>query len=130
MANPLAADNPISILLAPILWSVYFLAVYVLNSVACTKGFVGLTVLGFGIVPFSVTVATLLTLAAMLALAAVAWARFQPVRDAEDHVHSGDPDLARLARRRFMALAGLLQAGLHILATLYVGLPALLVPEC
>ncbi len=130
MANPLAADNPISIVLAPIVWSVYFLFVYVLNSVACTKGFVGLTLFGFGIVPATVVIATLVTLAIMVWLAGLAWSRFAPVRDTDDHVHSADPELARLARRRFMALAGLLQAGLHILATLYVGLPALLVPEC
>ena len=42
--------------------------------------------------------------------ALLAWMRFKPVRDAGGRLHSDDPGLSAQARRRFVALAGLLQA--------------------
>lgn len=130
MANLLARDNPFTIILAPILWSLHFLVVYCTNAVACAKGWSGVTVLGLGLVDFTVLAATVVVLVLLAGLAWLAWGRFAPVKDARDYVHEHDPELARQARQRFMALAGLLQCGLAFVATGFVALPVLLVPKC
>ena len=72
------------------------------------------------------TAATLILLAG---LALLAWARFRPVRDAGGHLHSDDPGLSAQTRRRFVALAGLLQALLAIVATIYIGMQVFLIAQ-
>lgn len=130
MPNLLARDNPITIILAPLLWSLHFLTLYTVNALVCAKGWGGVRVAGLGLVDATVIGATALVTVLLAALALLAWSRFQPVKDARDHIHERDWELATKARQRFMALAGLLQCGLALVATLFVALPALLVPRC
>jgi hypothetical protein len=130
MANPLARDNPFSIIAAPVVWSAYFLVVYVANAIACAKGLTDARIAGINAVDLIVAASTAVTLGLLLALAWVSWVRFKPLMDARDNIHEHDRELSIKGRRRFMALAGLLQAALAILATVYVGLPVLLVPKC
>jgi len=124
MPNLLSGDNPVSIVLPPILWSLYFLAVYVAHALACAKGWPA------GVVDMSVALATVLTVAALAGLSWLYWSRFRPLRGWDEAIRSKDPEVVTKGRQRFMALAGLMQAGLAIVATLMVGMPTLLVPRC
>jgi hypothetical protein len=130
MMNPVSRDNLLSIFAAPTLWGLYFGFVYTVNGIACAKQLTGWSVGGFPVVDIIMAAATAATLLLLLALAVASWLQFRPLRDTHIFIHETDPSLAIQARRRFMALAGLLHCLLAIAATIYVGLPILLLPNC
>jgi hypothetical protein len=132
MINPIGRDNPFSIVVPPLVWGVYFGLVYAVNGIACAKGIGGSPspVGGLPVVNVILIGATGATLAMLAGLALLAWARFRPVRDAGGHLHSDDPGLSVHARRRFVALAGLLQSLLAMVATVYIGMQVFLSPNC
>jgi nitric oxide reductase large subunit len=130
MVNPIGRDNPFFIVTPPLLWGVYFGVVYAVNGVACAKGIGGSPIGGIPMVNVVLLGSTAVTLVLLAGLALLAWARFRPVKDAGGHLHSDDPGLSAQARRRFVALAGLLQALLAIVATIYIGMQVFLSPNC
>jgi nitric oxide reductase large subunit len=130
MVNPIGRDNPFFIVTPPLLWGVYFGVVYAVNGVACAKGIGGSPIGGMPMVNVVLLGSTAVTLVLLVGLALLAWVRFMPVKDAGGHLHSDDPGLSAQARRRFVALAGLLQALLAIVATIYIGMQVFLSPNC
>jgi hypothetical protein len=130
MVNPIGRDNPFFIVTPPLLWGIYFGLVYAINGIACAKGMGDSLVGGMPMVNIVLLGATAATLVLLTGLALLAWARFRPVRDVGGHLHSDDPGLSAQARRRFVALTGLLQALLAIVATIYIGMQVLLAPNC
>jgi nitric oxide reductase large subunit len=130
MVNPIGRDNPFFIVTPPLLWGVYFGVVYAVNGVACAKGIGGSPIGGMPMVNVVLLGSTAVTLVLLVGLALLAWVRFMPVKDAGGHLHSDDPSLSAQARRRFVALAGLLQALLAIVATIYIGMQVFLSPNC
>jgi hypothetical protein len=130
MVNPIDRDNPFFIAMPPLLWGIYFGLVYTINGIACAKGMGDSLVGGMPMASIILLSATAATLILLTGLALLAWARFRPVRDAGGHLHSDDPGLSAQTRRRFVALTGLLQALLAIVATIYVGMQVLLTPNC
>ena len=130
MVNPIGRDNPFFIVTPPLLWGVYFGVVYAVNGIACAKGIGGSPVGGMSMVNVVLLGSTAVTLVLLVGLALLAWVRFMPVKDAGGHLHSDDPGLSAQARRRFVALAGLLQALLAIVATIYIGMQVFLSPNC
>jgi nitric oxide reductase large subunit len=130
MVNPIGRDNPFFIVTPPLLWGVYFGVVYAVNGIACAKGIGGSPVGGMSMVNVVLLGSTAVTLILLAGLALLAWVRFRPVKDAGGHLHSNDPSLSAQARRRFVALAGLLQALLAIVATIYIGMQVFLSPNC
>jgi hypothetical protein len=130
MVNPIGRDNPFCIVTPPLLWGVYFGVVYAVNGIACAKGIGGSVVGGMSMVNVVLLGSTAVTLVLLAGLALLAWGRFRPIKDAGGHLHSDDPGLSAQARRRFVALAGLLQALLAIVATIYIGMQVFLSPNC
>jgi hypothetical protein len=130
MVNPIGRDNPFFIVTPPLLWGVYFGVVYAVNGIACAKGIGGSVVGGMSMVNVVLLGSTAVTLVLLAGLALLAWARFRPIKDAGGHLHSDDPGLSAQARRRFVALAGLLQALLAIVATIYIGMQVFLSSNC
>lgn len=130
MVNPIGRDNPFFIVTPPLLWGVYFGVVYAVNGIACAKGIGSSPVGGMPMVNVVLLGSTAVTLILLVGLALLAWVRFRPVKDAGGHMHSDDPGLSAQARRRFVALAGLLQALLAIVATIYIGMQVFLSPNC
>lgn len=130
MPNLLARDNPMSIVLGPIVWSAHFVLVYVYNAIACAKRFAGTEWMGLPLVPLVVIGLTVLALAMIGGLAWLAWIRFREVRHAAHLVHEKDIEESVPARQRFMASSALLLCGISAVAVLMVGLPALWVPPC
>lgn len=130
MINPIGRDNPFFIVTPPLLWGVYFGFVYAVNGIACAKGIGDSPFGGMPMVNVVMLGSTAVTLVLLAGLALLAWVRFKPVKDAGGHLHSDDPGLSAQARRRFVALAGLLQALLAIVATVYIGMQVFLSPNC
>lgn len=130
MPNILSRDNPMTMVMGPIVWSAHFLLVYVFNAIACAKRFNRAEWLGLPLVPLVIVLLTLAALALIGWLARVAWVRYREVRHTGHLVHEVDIERSIPARQRFMALSALLLCGLSALSTLMVGLPALWVPPC
>jgi hypothetical protein len=95
--------------LAPVIWSVHFLFLYVLNALACARG------IGAGWVPAGAVFGTLAALAAVGILTFGSW----------QHARRGHQ-----AAEPFLSRLGLLLGGLTLLSILYNVVPVLLVPAC
>ena len=127
---PLAArvierDSLLGMVGAPIVWAVHFVTVYVLVSLACAFRFAEGRVLGIGIVPFLIGIATLIAVILITMLARLGYRRW---RQTEADRRRMDPDLWE--RRRFMALTALLLSGLSLIATIWVAVPVALIEPC
>ncbi|WP_207462360.1 hypothetical protein [Azospirillum sp. SYSU D00513] len=102
-----------------IIWAAQFMAVYGINGLACARGLSDRTLLGLPLVPVLVTAVTLLALLLTLAVLVKALVGGGPAA----HVQSGAPR----SFARWMTAAGAVSC---LLAILWVGLPALMVPAC
>jgi hypothetical protein len=99
-------------------WAAHFAVVYSVHAVSCARGLNHWTVLGFGLVPFTITVATALALAGSLAVLAIA------LRDMRD-AHSEAQD-----SQRFLTYTSATVAGFSILAIVWVALPVFFIEPC
>ncbi|MFC4174297.1 hypothetical protein ACFOYU_19985 [Microvirga sp. GCM10011540] len=103
-----------------LIWGAHFGLVYIFNSLACARQFVGLSYLGIGIVPLTVTGATVVALAGVVAVLLLALWRRGPAR-APQHEKPVDG---------FMRYTTITTAALSFVAIAWNGLPALIVPPC
>ena len=102
-----------------IIWGAHFTVIYGFNALACARGFARLSVLGIGLVPATVVALTAVALAAAAAILYIVW-RAGPDRLLPERPADG-------GFLRYMTVAvGLLS----IVAIVWSGLPALLVPPC
>lgn len=102
-----------------IAWAVQFTIVYGMTSTLCGRGWADATLFGIGIVPFTILTTTLAALAAAAILLIVSLRedrqlRHQPVS----------------ATDRFLSHSGVLINGLSLIAILWNGLPAFILPAC
>jgi heme/copper-type cytochrome/quinol oxidase subunit 2 len=100
-----------------IVWAAHFTVIYGLNTLACTRAFAGVHVLGFGLVPVVVIVLTIAALAACIAILYVSAAG----RGTGD----GGSEEARFLRYITVTVAAL-----SLIAIAWNGLPALLLSPC
>lgn len=119
-------SNVLLFLLGPIIWTVYFLVVYLVVEAGCTGDGPGLNLFD----PPVPTVVTLIAtaIAAIASLVAALWCyrRWRPDEQEADNQH-GD---GSSERDRSLAFAGLLLCLLGFVAVLFIGLPALALPAC
>jgi len=101
-----------------LVWAAHFAVVYSVHTVSCARGLNHWTVLGFGLVPFTITVATALALAGSLAVLAIA---LRDMRDAHSEVQDS---------QRFLIYTSATVAGFSILAIVWVALPAFFIEPC
>lgn len=109
----------------PLLWSVRFMAVYVLVEVACRTGFLGFSLLGLAAISLVNLGLGLLTIAVTAWISWMAyglWRRAPAGDEAELDVAEG--------RRRTMALAGLGIGLLMIFVTVLEVLPVFFIAPC
>lgn len=104
-----------TMLYAPAVWLAHFSAVYVLLSLVCASDAAGRTLLGVGIVPFGVALASAVALAL---IAVIAWGSRAGSRG------------ARRAPEAFPARASLPLCGVSALAVAWVAYPAFVLPPC
>lgn len=117
-------DRVIDLVAAPVLWSLYFLVVYVAAAIRCAKA--PAPTAAIDDIRIAIAVLGLLTLAGIAVAARDAWRRW---RGPGDDLPPHDDDTAR-SRGQFMALSTLLLCGLSFVATIYVALPAAFVTSC
>src|SRR5687767_5767406 len=101
-------------------WAAHFTIIYAVTTLACTKNFAGRKILGLGIVPFAITIATLAALAVIGAVLINALVRALPPRSAR----SGE-DSARFLRYVTVSIALL-----ALVAIVWNALPVLVLPPC
>lgn len=96
-----------------LIWAAHFLAIYGFTAIACARGFAGADWLGIGIVPVTITAATLV--ASSVALAMI-WTGIRTLRaDTGSH---------------FVGWMTTGCAALALLAILWETLPAFMIPAC
>jgi hypothetical protein len=103
-----------------VVWGAHFGLLYVFNALACARQFVGVSYLGVGIVPLTVSILTLLALAATLAVLLLALWQRGPARASRDQKPVNE----------FMRYTTITIAALSLVAIAWNGLPALIVPPC
>ena len=99
-----------------IAWAAQFAVIYGVAGVACARGYDGVTLLGIGLVPFTILAAT------VLALAAAGFVILSAARERRRM------DERTPAPERFLNTTALLVGGLAAVSILWQGLPALLGP--
>lgn len=101
-------------------WAAHFTVIYGFTAVACAQGFAGADILGFDIVPFVISVATIIALLGTLAVLAIATFGRGPIRASP----GGQPTKSFL---RYVTVA---LAALSLIAIVWNALPVLIVPLC
>jgi hypothetical protein len=103
-----------------LIWGTHFGLIYIFNALACARQFVGMEVLGIGIVPLTVIGTTVIALAATLAVLLLAFWRRGPAYASRDDKPVYD----------FMRYTTITIAALSLVAIAWNGLPALIIPPC
>jgi hypothetical protein len=99
-------------------WMIYFTVVYAVHSVGCVLGWADTRIMGFNALTVWLAV---ITLATVLAIALLGRAQYRPNATVPDSMQD---------RERFGAVVAWLACGLALIATLWVGLPVLMVAPC
>lgn len=117
-----APRHPVALLLATMVglyaWAAQFTVVYGFTAVACARGFAHASVFGIGIVRLIIVAASV----AAFAVTAIAF-----VRSLRAHRRSGE---ATSQRDGFLVYLTVLISGLSLVAIVWTGLPAFLIPVC
>lgn len=103
-----------------LIWAAHFMFVYSANAVACARGLEDVTVMGAGLIPFTVAIATLAALLAAGNVLATALAWRGPLAS-EPH---DDPATA------FLRQVTVVLALLSMIAIVLSALPSLIVQPC
>lgn len=119
MATPLA------------LWAFHFVAVYMMQGLACGAGWQRHRVAGLEMVSWWLLLATLVAWAAIVWMGVRGW-RCQRLAAFEVRAANGSdrPVAATARRRRFMAVLTTLTAVIAFIAVLFTALPVVLLPPC
>ena len=117
--------NAAGFLVAPVLWMLYFVAAYSLQGVGCAAGLNNVGIGGGNALKIALALLTLFVAAAIGGSGLwsfLAWRRLlRRVEEDEHSVHRHAP---------FLAYGALLHAGLFLIATLWTGVPILMVDPC
>lgn len=98
-------------------WAAQFTVVYGATSLACFRGFADVTLDGVGVVPATIAAATLVALTVTGMVIVVALARWRRLAKGPDAAH-------------FLNVSTILVSGLAVVAIVWTGLPALILPAC
>lgn len=117
--------NTMGFLLAPALWMLHFIAMYSLQGAGCALGYNEIRLLGTDALHLALGAVTVLTAGALVATGVAsfhAWQRL--LRDLENEQR------AVPGHATFLAYGALLHAGLFLIATLWGGIPVMLLETC
>jgi len=114
------AGELVNLVAGLLIWAGHFAIVYGVHAIACARGLADRTLLGFGAVPFIVTVATALALLGSLVVLGIALRDLRTLRGRDDASDS----------QRFLTYTSATIASFSILAIIWVALPAAIVPPC
>jgi hypothetical protein len=102
-----------------IAWAVQFTVIYGATSTLCGRGWADAKLFGIGLVPFTILTATLATMVTASILLVVSLREDQQLRD------SPTP-----ATHSFLSRVGVMINGLSLVAILWNGVPAFILPAC
>ncbi|KFG67714.1 hypothetical protein [Microvirga sp. BSC39] len=102
-----------------IAWAVQFTIIYGVTSTLCGRGWADATIFGIGIVPLTILTTTLATLSAAAILLAVSLREDRRLR-----IRPAS------ATDSFLSHAGVLINGFSLVAILWNGVPAFILPAC
>lgn len=108
----------------PVLWALYFVAIYSIHGMVCAGGFEGVLIN----VATLASVIVLITLIVFLGQAVVGYWAYRVWRNIARRPEADERD--PLVRASFLTYAALLNAGLFMVATVWVGVPALMLEPC
>jgi hypothetical protein len=116
----------------PVIWSVHFMAVYLVTEAGCSGEGPGLTLFDPPVPKIVTLAATAAAVAAALACAGWSWQRWrasgaEAAADEAADLAGGHQDHDRGGT---LAFAGFLLSLLSVATILFVGLPALVLPSC
>jgi hypothetical protein len=100
-------------------WAVQFSVIYGVTSTLCGRGWADAMLFGIGVVQFTILTATLATLTATVILLIVSLREDRQQRDQSTS-----------ATDIFLSQAGVLINGLSLVAILWSGVPAFILPAC
>lgn len=112
------------LLTPPVLWAVYFVLIYSLHGVACAGGFPS-EFAGVDTLVLIVAVAMVITAVAQGVLGLWLYRSWKRIGRQQD-IRGSD----ELLRARFLSYVGWLNAILFFVATLWIGIPALMLEPC
>ena len=107
----------------PVIWAVHFIVVYLVAEAGCTGSGPGLEAFDPPVPATTTLVATVLAVVGCLGVGLWGWRRS---RGLPEGVAADEP--AARERHRVLSLAGVLLAGLSLLAVLFVAAPAVWLP--
>jgi hypothetical protein len=120
MSNLLSRNHLVSLVSAPIIWSLHFVVCYTSVSLICLYGWYGRTFLGMSLAQWSVGVATALALALIGFTALINYRKWQ-------HSSRDDPQ-GRMSA--FFAATSTSLCALSVVAVVFVAFPTWLLPSC
>lgn len=125
-------DSLWSLIVAPVVWAVHFLFVYIFAAIVCAKApGGGQILLGLDALPLGIAIATLVALCAIGWTSLVAWRRWHDqVRQIQSRfLEAHDSDTVE-SRRRFMAFSAILLSGLSLAAVVLQAMPVVFIGTC
>ncbi len=117
--------NALGFLITPILWMIYFVAMYSVQGAGCAIDLDQVALLGTDALHLALGV---LTVTFSAAIALIGLASFRAWRALLDELDDAEHPAHR--HSTFLAYGALLHAGLFLVATLWSGIPIMLVDAC
>lgn len=121
MQNLVNRNSLLSLLSAPVIWGMHFLAVYLTVSLTCAAAHTQPLLLGLDIVDWGVTLLTLIALALLLYIAVINHAKWR---------RAADREAPGAEINRFFSLCSVLLCILSAVAVIWVAFPAYFLPPC
>jgi hypothetical protein len=106
--------------LAPVVWSLYFATVYAITAIDCAKSG------ALDVAPIAIAALTLL---ALVLIAVLTWRSWRQWDYLSDYTYVHDKPTAK-HRREFLGHAGFLLGVVSAIAVIFVALPALFIGSC
>lgn len=117
--------DPKGFLFAPVLWFVWFVAIYSIQGAGCAVGLDDVNVLGISALRAVLAALTVVAAAALAAFGRKAFAAWRRLRDISNDAGGRPVDHAE-----FLAYGAVLNAALFLLAVIWAGLPIALSGLC
>jgi hypothetical protein len=121
MQNLLNRNSLLSLISAPVIWGIHFLAVYLTVSLACAAAYTQPLLFGLDIVEWGVALLTLIALASLLYIAVINHAKWRCAVDRE---------APGAEINRFFSLCSVLLCVVSAVAVIWVTFPAFMLPSC
>jgi heme/copper-type cytochrome/quinol oxidase subunit 2 len=121
MQNFLNRNSLLSLISAPVIWGLHFLAAYLTVSLACAAAYTQPLLWGVDIVGWGVALLTLIALALLLYIAVINHAKWR---------RSADREAPGTEINRFFSLCSVLLCVLSAVAVIWVAFPAFILPSC